>query len=242
MADVRVRDIMSSRVIAIAPDDSLHEAARTLAMNEISGAPVVEEGRLVGMVSEWDIMRGAFAPVPVKHGHSPLDMFGLVVTGRPRLEHHGVQTREVMSPYVASVAPDDSIWKAARTIETHGVKRVPVLDGEKLVGIVSRSDIVRAIGKDDGTISHEVREAIYVLGEENFEDLTIQVADGVATISGTADRGSTHELALKIASRVPGVVEVVDRMNHRFDAKANFQPPPEVDPRRNWNVLEDASR
>jgi CBS domain-containing protein len=144
--------------------------------------------------------------------------------------------RNVMSQMVIQVLPDTSLWKAASIMERRGVKRVPVVNDEGyLLGIVSRADLVKAMAKDDRGIAADVMEAINVLGEETIDSLKVEVEDGVATVSGVADRRSTHDLAIKFASRTPGVVEVIDRMKFgRDDTKIKLATNPDPDPRFNW--------
>lgn len=111
------KDIMTKKVITIAPTASLKELARVLTRNRISGAPVADKnGKILGVVSEADLVA-----------------------------KKGKQVKTIMSPKVLSVTDDTPVEEIAGLMTTHKVKRLLVLRGEKLVGIVSRSDIVRAI-------------------------------------------------------------------------------------------------
>ena len=116
------------------------------------------------------------------------------------------------------MSPEAGVWEAARLIDRFSVRRLPVVDAENFViGIVARSDIVRAMALSDEDIEKAVREMIAILGEENFEDLTIHVEDGVVTLDGTADRRSTKRLAVKLAAHAPGVLEIRDELGWRWD-------------------------
>lgn len=236
MADIKVSDVMTHLVVMLYPTDTLHEAAKRLARNRISGAPVVEGGKVVGIVSESDLIHAVLPPVPVDRGASILDVLSVIGRARPRAHEHGKTVGDVMSTIVIQVFPDTSMWKAASIMERQGVKRLPVVDSEGyLLGIVSRADLVKAMAKDDKEIAADVVEAIKVLGEETIDSLEVEVADGVATVGGIADRKSTHELAIKLASRTPGVVEVIDRMRFDHDdTKFKVATNPNPDPRRNW--------
>lgn len=218
MNDRKVSDVMTHLVVALRPHDTIHHAAHSLLTNRISGAPVVERGRLVGVVSEVDLV-AAYAPPAPRGSHfaatDPL-MFLLKGTVPRRVDHTTVEA--VMTKHVVTVSPHASIWEAAALIDRHGIRRLPVVDTDGyVVGILARSDLVRAMHRGDDDIASEVRDAIGDLGEENFLSLNVEAQDGAVTIAGVADRRTTHDLALSIASRVPGVLEVVDEIDWRWD-------------------------
>lgn len=218
MSDVRVQDVMTHLVVMLYPNDSVHEAAQRLARNSISGAPVVEDGKVVGIVSESDLIHAVMPPVPVDRGASILDVLSVVGQARPRAHSHGKKVADVMSPLVIQVSPSASIWKAASIMEHRGVKRLPVVDdGGYLLGIVSRADLVRVMARDDEQISADVIDAIQILGVETIDGLHVEVTEGVASLKGTADRKSTRELAIRLASRTPGVIEVISLLDYEID-------------------------
>jgi CBS domain-containing protein len=236
MADTRVKDVMTHLVVMLYPTDTIHEAAKRLARNRISGAPVVEAGKVVGVVSEADLIHAVVPPIPVDRGASILDVLTVMGRARPRAHDHGKKVADVMSPIVIQVGPEMSIWQAAAIMERTGVKRLPVVDDEDyLLGIISRADLVKAMAKDDDQIAADVVDAIKILGAETVDGLQVEVAEGVATLRGAADRKSTYEIAVKLASRTPGVVEVIDRLNFkRDDTKIRPATNPDPDPRLNW--------
>ncbi len=149
----KAADVMTSLVVTVRPDHSLQEAALLMASNGISGAPVVEGRRLLGVVSEADIV-GAYAP-PATRGSAFLPNHPLMVLLRGDVHKHvdGVKVRDIMSSDVVSISPDASVWQAASLIDAHGVRRLPVMDGNALVGIVTRSDIVRAVARSGDDVS-----------------------------------------------------------------------------------------
>lgn len=236
MKDIKVKDVMTHLVVSFKADDPIIEAARRLARNRISGAPVLEEGRVVGMVSEADLIAAVMPPVKVEHGASVLDLVTMLARAKPHPRAHGVTVGEVMSEIVIPIAPEASIWEAASLMDRKGVKRLPVVDEEGLlVGLVSRADLVRSMAREDEDIRADVEEAIFVLGAENFEDVQIACKDGVVTLRGGTDRRSTKQIAVELASRVAGVVEVVDHLIAEFDdTKMKITPTP-IDPRLNWS-------
>jgi CBS domain-containing protein len=232
MADTKVGDVMTNLVVMLYPKDTIHEAAQRLARNGISGAPVVEEGKVVGIVSESDLIHAVMPPTPIDRGASVLDLLSVMGRGHMTAHGHGKTVADVMSPTVFMATPDMSVWRAAEIMERKGVKRLPVVDPDDyLIGIISRADLVKAMARDDEMIRDEVLEAIGVLGEETIEGLEVDVTDGIALIEGTADRSSTAKLATKLAGRVPGVVRVIDKLGSIVDDAHTRRPRPESDPK-----------
>lgn len=236
MADTQVQDVMTHLVVMLYPNDTIHEAAQKLARNHISGAPVIDDGKVVGIVSESDLIRTLLAPVPVDQGASLLDAISILGRAHTRPHKHGKAVRDVMTHAAITVVPTTSIWKAASIMERKGIKRLPIVDHEGfLLGIVSRADLVKALARDDEQIRDEVIDSIRVLGEETIADLEVEVDEGIATLKGVADRKTTHRLAVKVAARTPGVVEVIDLMTFELDdTRMKFGTNPDPDPRYNW--------
>ena len=118
MDELRVRNVMTHLVYTCSPATSLRQVATLLVQNRIGGAPVVEQGRLVGVISDADILRNRGAGV----------------------------VADAMSMTPVSTSPEASLWTAADTMERRGFKRLPVVDEENyVIGIVTRSDLVRAM-------------------------------------------------------------------------------------------------
>jgi CBS domain-containing protein len=235
MADVKVKDVMTHLVVMLFPRDTLHEAALRLARNRISGAPVVEGGRVVGIVSESDLIQAVAPPGRFGRGMTT-DVLAHLVSNGSRPDVDGKTVADTMNSTVVDISPEASLWQAAALMEDRGVKRLPVVDEDGyLVGIISRADLVKAMAKDDETIRADVGEAILILGEECFKELTIRVENGVTTLSGTADRRSTRDLAVKLARRTPGVVEVADLLTYEIDDSRPARYV-EIDPRHDWVV------
>jgi len=236
MADVRVQDVMTHLVVMLYPNDTLHDAARKLARNQISGAPVVEDGKVVGIVSESDLVTAAMPSIRSERGASILDFFTVIGHRRSRAHHHAQHVSEIMSPVVIQIPPTTSIWKAASIMERRGVKRLPVVDEEGfLMGVISRADVVKAMARDDDQIREDVVQAVQLLGADAIGDLEVDVTDGIATLTGRTDRKTTLELAIKLVSRTPGVIDVVDRLSFELDdTKIKIATNPEPDHRLNW--------
>jgi len=218
MNEIKVSDVMTQLVVTFRPQDSIHEAARRLLRNRISGAPVVEDGRLAGIVSEADLVAAFTSPARGETAFTAPDPLSFLLRGFVPRSGTGTTISDVMTAAVITVSPGDSVWEAASLIDRHGIRRLPVVDRDGyLVGIVARADLVRCMARSDGDISAAVREAVMVLGEENFIALDIDTTDGVVMILGTTDRKTTRDLATEIASRVPGVLKVISDLDWQWD-------------------------
>jgi CBS domain-containing protein len=152
-----VREVMNVHPITVQADDSVSEAARRLRENKISGMPVLEGERLVGIVSESDLLK--LLAVDEEEGSlwlpSPFEIFevpfrDLVKWERMRSKMEDIskkEVREVMSRSLHQVNSDETVEEAAAIMTRHRINRLPVVDGEKLVGIVTRGDIISGLGK-----------------------------------------------------------------------------------------------
>ena len=142
---ILVKDIMMKTVVSIKRNADLHEAARLLSENRISGMPVVDDNnRVIGVISEADVLMLA----GMKREHTFKDILRNILGEPLPARSVGNKVEDVMSfPPITSKA-DDEVMEVARIFEERRIKRLPVVDNDgKLLGIVSRADIVRAIGK-----------------------------------------------------------------------------------------------
>lgn len=218
MNELKVRDVMTHLVVTFRPQEPIAETARRMLRNRISGGPVVETGKLVGIVSEADLVQAYMPPARVDPGPTPMDSLLLLLRGSHPRRAHNRSIGDVMTRSVVSIGPDATVWEAASLIDRHGVRRLPVVDEEGFVlGIVARADLVRAMNRDDQALAQDVTAALETLGEENFIGLQVEVKDGATTVAGGADRKSTRELAIRIAALVPGILEVSDELEWDFD-------------------------
>jgi CBS domain-containing protein len=214
MTGQKVRDVMTPEVVVVAPDCGYKHIVDVLADFRVSAVPVVEDGTLVGIVSEADLLRKiefSDDAVPPRHFERHSRRIG-------RIKAAGETARAVMSSPVVTVGPDASLATAARLMEQHGVKRLPVVDDGHLVGIVARRDLLRRYLRPDSEIGREIRDD--VLRRRMWvepTDIQVSVADGHVTLRGCPDRRSTTIMAVRLAAGVDGVVGVTDEMGWRFD-------------------------
>jgi CBS domain-containing protein len=151
---MKVRDIMTAEVVAAGPDTSVQLVARLMAGRGISGVPVVTDDRVVGIVTELDlIVRNTRLEPPaffaLLDGRIPLET---PAHYRKRIDHMlGTLVRDVMTEKVETIGPDDDLETLAELMVKRRVNPVPVVEGGRLAGIVSRSDIVRMMAREEET-------------------------------------------------------------------------------------------
>lgn len=212
---MRVVDLMASDVISVRPETSLRDAARLMVEKGISGLPVTDEsGTLVGLISEGDFLRKE-----VDRGDlMGRGLLGALFDNRDSLAE-AENVAEVMADNVFTVSPDATLVEAARTMTTHGVKRLPVVTREgKLVGIISRRDIVAAFTRPDELIEDEIREDILrrLLFLEP-ELLNIAVEGGVVHIAGELPTRTDTRLLEAMVQRTDGVIRAEINVTWKLD-------------------------
>jgi CBS domain-containing protein len=151
---MRAMDVMTTNVITVPPEMTVQELATLLAERGISGAPVVDaKGALVGIISEGDLLHraeiGAARRHRVRRRSWWLDHYASEVA-REYVKDHGRAVKDVMTRDVATVADDADLADVAALLEAKRIKRVPVMRGGQVVGIISRANIVRAVGATKG--------------------------------------------------------------------------------------------
>lgn len=152
---MNVSNVMSKKVITVRPEDTLETAVQKMAKHEFSSLPVVKEGSLVGIVTEADVIRAMQVFGPKIHFDTGTSFDVLIAVLRKGKEFENVKAhimgsgklkvKDFMKPHPWTVEPDDSVEQAARLMVQKGVKSLPVVKGCKLIGIIARADIVRAL-------------------------------------------------------------------------------------------------
>ena len=143
---MKARDVMTSHVITVGPELDVRAVANTLVANGISAAPVVAiDGSLLGIISEGDLMCRAVSGAERKRSWWLETFSSAEQLMAEFVKAHGRKAKDVMTRQVISVDPDTSLQEIANLLEKHGIKRVPVVAKGKLIGIVSRADLVQAL-------------------------------------------------------------------------------------------------
>jgi CBS domain-containing protein len=215
---MRVRDLMTERVLSIGPEAPIKDVARILVEHRISGLPVCDvEGHVLGVVSEGDILYKEHDPEDGHRG-GPLSW---IVEGSPAgetVKAAALTAAKAMTAPAITVAPYESVAEAARLMCERGVNRLPVVKDEKLIGIVTRADLVRAFIRSDEEIAKEIRED--VLGRTLWIDVGkvgVEVSRGRVELDGSLHTRSDAELLEKLVVRVPGVVAVESNVAWQID-------------------------
>jgi CBS domain-containing protein len=205
---MKVKDLMTTEVLSIGPEASLKDVAEILAQRHISGLPVVgARGEVLGVVSEADIL--------VKEAGLDASGGGLL----SRLLLADLETKwkleartagEAMSSPALTIGPERTVDEAAARMVERGIKRLPVVDENgKLVGIVTRTDMIRAFVRPDSALLEEITED--VLARTLWiapERVSVTVSRGEVTLAGRLDSKEDAELVRHFVERVPGVVSV----------------------------------
>ena len=143
---MRAHQIMTRQVVTVGPDTTIVEAAGTMLQNHISGLPVVDaSGKLVGIVSEGDFIRRAEIGTQRKHGRWLKFLLGPGSAAGDFVREQGRKVGEIMTQKPFTVTEDTSLEDIVDLMEKNNVKRLPVTRGDRIVGIVSRSNLLQAV-------------------------------------------------------------------------------------------------
>lgn len=220
---MKVQDVMTKDVVSVRPDAPIREVAALMAEKRISGLPVMTgENILVGVVSQSDLLHRAELGTDRRRKW----WLGFFADDR-RLarefaQAHGQTVRDVMSRYVITVDEEMELAEAAELLDSHRIKRLPVMRDGKLVGMLTRSDLVRALAsarqddtarsRDDTAIQKQLYERMR--SERWLRDSLVSatVQGGVVTLSGFVEAAEQRTALNVLAQEVVGVGHVDDRL------------------------------
>ena len=224
---MRAIDVMVRDVVTVRPDTDVAEAIKLLAEHDVSALPVLDkEGVLVGVLSEADLIHRTEIGTE-KHRPWWLE----AVTGGSTLaeefaKSHGKKVGEVMTDGVISVSEETPLSEIAALFERKRIKRVPVVKDGKLVGIVSRSNLIQALASAVGRIDQhdetdrQIRlQLLSKLKDQpwtGFGERNITVSDGVVHLWGLVGSEAERKALLALAEGVPGVSRVSDEMTPAY--------------------------
>ena len=205
---MKVDKIMTRDVLTIGPDAEVRDIARLLVENHISGLPVCGIQReVLGVISEGDILYKEHEPRPIRRNRLRrlFDRRPLATAVKAGARTAG----EAMTAPAITIPSYSSVSEAARLMSEHGVNRLPVVRGDALVGIVTRTDLVRAFARSDEEIRREIREDLL---RRTFwlvpEMVAVEVKRGAVRLTGRVETRSEADLLERLTARVPGVVSV----------------------------------
>ncbi len=219
----RVSDVMTTSVVTVDRITPYQEIDRLLTQHRISGVPVLKMGREVaGMVTETDLLAA-------EDEKSRRARMASSVDGR-RLHHKrphvSLTAGTLMTAPAITIGPDATIPAAARLMNTHHIRRLPVVDKDgKLVGIVSRRDLLSVFLRPDADITHDVRQVLDEIPVADPNDVIVAVHHGVVTLTGTVPADGHHHdllpLTLHMIWDIDGVVDVVNHLDETKHAAAS---------------------
>jgi CBS-domain-containing membrane protein len=210
-----VGEVMTTDVVSVREDATFREIVDLLETRGISAVPVVDWANMVvGVVSEADLLpKMEYAGREVRRrlfeGHRVREA---------REKAAGDLARDLMTRPAMTVLPETTVVHAARLMDSAGVKRLPVVSlAGRLIGIVSRRDLLKVFLRTDVAITDDVRRELEPVPGVDATVLTIQTTEGIVTLAGELDRRSLIPVVVRLAERVEGVVDVVDRLSFRTD-------------------------
>lgn len=218
---MKVRDVMTKHLISILPDVHVREAARMMAGNAISALTVVDaRGSLVGILSEGDLLHRRELNTETRRSWW-LDLFASDRDlAADFVKSHSQKVRDVMTTKVITASPDDALVDIARRFEKHRIKRMPVMENERLIGIVTRANLVQALaGMKELPLPNETdamlkREIDHRIAEQPWgrRPLSICVSNGNVDITGIVYNDSERDAIRVTAENTPGVGAVANNL------------------------------
>jgi CBS domain-containing protein len=222
---MKARDIMSTKVVTVSPSTSVRDVAGLMVEKHVSGLPVLNDnGTLVGMVSEGDLLRRPEIGTE-KHRRRWVSFFsGVDSQAREFTKSHALRASDVMTKQVIHVSEETPLGDVVGLMEKHNIKRLPVLSDGELVGIVSRADLLRALAarqaeplpppaESDATIRAAMND---VLKNEEWAMsamVNVIVSEGVVHLWGVIDSKDQRQALRVAAENIPGVTAVEEHLS-----------------------------
>lgn len=215
---MQAADVMTREVISIHPRTEVREIVELMLSNRISALPVVDDsGRVIGMVSEGDLMRRTENRTERRDSWWLKDLFTPRNDPQEYIRSHGKRAEDIMTRSPITISEDTPLYKIAQTLEEKHIKRVPVVKDGKLVGIVSRSNLLQGFSATQQTKAasaddHQIREHIMQEMRERLDispnTTNVVVNGGVVDLWGLVETETQKHGAQVAAENAPGVREV----------------------------------
>lgn len=216
-------DVMVRKVVSVKPDDTVGDVVDLLLEHDISAVPVVDdEERVVGIVSEADLIHRQEIDTEKPHRWWIEAVLPASKLADEFTKTHGRRVDEIMSPNVVTAAEDTPLGEIATLLERHRIKRLPIVRDAKLVGIVSRSNLIQALASarpyGDGPTASDRQIRLDLLDRlthhrwTEFGETNVIVKDGVVHLWGLVYTPAERKALVALAEEVPGVVSVSDEM------------------------------
>jgi len=220
---MQARDVMTQPVITVSPDTSIWEAIRVMLQHKISGLPVIDQsGALAGVITEGDFLRRAETGTVRRRPRWIEFLIGPGKLAREYVHASGRRVEEVMTTEVYSVSEDTPLDEVASLMERHRIKRLPVVRGQRVVGIITRANLLRALVKaakpqsaqpsNDSTIRSQLLSHLEQQGWAPVGAIDVTVKSGVVTLSGVISDEKQRQALCVAAENIPGVKKVEDEL------------------------------
>jgi CBS domain-containing protein len=220
---MKAADVMRHKVVTVTPETAVAEAARIMLDHAVSGLPVVDgKGTLVGMVTEGDLLRRAETGTERRRPHWLEFVLGPGRLAADYVHAHGRKVAEVMTRAVVAVAPDTPLEEVVRQMERHRIKRLPVIEHDRIVGIVSRASLLPVlahlaatappVSAGDTEIRTRILRAIDRETWAGHSRIDTVVRDGVVDLRGVILDERERAALRVIAENTPGVKAVRDHL------------------------------
>ncbi len=219
---MKASDVMTRNVLTVGRETSVADAIRVMLDSNVSGLPVLDNGKVVGILTEGDLLRRSETGT---ERHRPRWLEILMGPGRMAGEYvrtHGRKVAEIMTTDVISVAADTPLDEVVGVMERRRIKRVPVIEGDVLVGVVSRLDLLRALlraieaqhseGRGDDEIREQILAELAKAAWVPKDGLSISVKDGVVELNGVILEEKERDALRVVAENVPGIRAVEDHL------------------------------
>ena len=218
---MRVKDVMTPKVISVGADETVVNAARLMLRHQISGLPVIDkEGELVGIVTEGDFLRRGELGTQRRRPKWLEFVLGPGKLAQEYVQASSKKVEDVMTPDPQTIGEDESLETVVDMMERHRIKRIPVTRGGRVVGIISRANLMHALASlardanpptgDDSTIRNSI---IATIARQDWAPhVNVIVKDGVAELYGVVTDDRERQGLVVAAETVPGVKRVVDHL------------------------------
>lgn len=218
---MKARDVMVAPVVTASPQASIKSVAETFLRHQISAVPVVDNGKVVGIISEGDLLHRAETGTEKRYPWWLRAFLGSDALANEYVKAHTRKVADAMTREVITASPETALQDIAALLEKHSIKRVPIVENGQLVGIVSRANLIQAVataGKgleiplSDTTIRDKLLSRLKAQNWMQTALLNVTVSDGVVDLWGIA-RSDAERKAIRVAAETaPGVRVVHDNM------------------------------
>ena len=229
---MRAKDIMTTGVVTVSPETDIAEAVKLMLAWRISGVPVIDDsGRLIGILTEGDLMRRAEL-VTGRQSWWTNPISSPEQEAKAYVKAHGLRVKDVMTKEVVTITEQEPLDRIAMLFEERGIKRTPVIRGAKIIGIVSRANLLRSLAvkkiNDPAPSDGQIRSAILATAAEDASIrvvlVDVTVDDGVVHLWGNTASEAERDAFRVVAENTKGVKEVQNHIRVLPRSNVDYLP------------------